>query len=84
MLKHMLLFRDSEAKGSHTKEVSFHPSNLKTRLRGVVASFSMLQLDRGPSSSAVLKNEEDREDNMHENYFLVRTIQLPMFSVGLK
>lgn len=69
---------------SHTERVKFYPQNFKTRLRGVVASLWMLQLYRGPNSSAVLRNEEDREDNMQENFCLLRYVYPQNFSVGLK
>lgn len=70
--------------GSYTEKVAFYAQDLKIRLRGVVARFWMLQLCRGPSCSAVLKNEEDREDNMQESFCLVRPTYLQKFPMGIK
>lgn len=69
---------------SYTEKVAFYAQDLKIRLRGVVASFWMLQLHRGPSCSAVLKSEEDREDNMQQSFCLVRPTHLQKFPMGLK
>lgn len=66
------------------KKVAFYAQDFKIRLRGVVASFWMLQLYRGPSCSAVLRNEEDREDNMQESFLSSQTHIPTEFLNGIK
>lgn len=83
MLK-QIYYSGTVKQSSYTEKVAFYAQDFKIRLRGVVASFWMLQVYRGPSCSAVLRNEEDREDNMQESFLSSQTHIPTKFPNGIK
>ena len=83
MLKQTFLFRDSEAEESHWKSGILSTEFKDKTERGCCKLLDAATIQR-PKQLSSAQNEEDREDNMQENFCLVRSIYLQKFSVGLK